>query len=31
VEDLLTRDRLMLACELIWLTLFVIGLYQTGG
>jgi decaprenyl-phosphate phosphoribosyltransferase len=31
VEDLLTRDRLMLACELIWLTLFVTGLYQTGG
>jgi decaprenyl-phosphate phosphoribosyltransferase len=31
VEDLLTRDRLMLVCELTWLTLFVTGLYQTGG
>lgn len=31
VEDLLMRDRLMLICELTWLTLFVTGLYQTGG
>ena len=31
VEDLLMRDRLMMACELAWLTLFVTGLYQTGG
>jgi len=26
VEDLLTRDGLMLACELTWLALFVTGL-----
>jgi decaprenyl-phosphate phosphoribosyltransferase len=31
VEDLITRDILMLACELSWLALFVTGLYQTGG
>jgi decaprenyl-phosphate phosphoribosyltransferase len=31
VEDLLMRDLLMTACELTWLTLFVTGLYQTGG
>jgi decaprenyl-phosphate phosphoribosyltransferase len=31
VEDLLMRDRLMMVCELTWLTLFVTGLYQTGG
>jgi decaprenyl-phosphate phosphoribosyltransferase len=31
VEDLITRDIPMLACELSWLALFVTGLYQTGG
>jgi decaprenyl-phosphate phosphoribosyltransferase len=31
VEDLITRDIIMLACELSWLALFVTGLYQTGG
>ncbi len=31
VEDLLTRDVLMLACEASWLALFVAGLSQTGG
>ena len=27
VEDILTRDGLMLACEAAWLALFAIGLY----
>jgi decaprenyl-phosphate phosphoribosyltransferase len=31
VEDLLTRDVVMLACEASWLALFVAGLSQTGG
>jgi decaprenyl-phosphate phosphoribosyltransferase len=31
VEDLLTRDAVMLACEAGWLALFVAGLSQTGG
>jgi decaprenyl-phosphate phosphoribosyltransferase len=31
VEDLLTRDAVMLACEASWLALFVAGLSQTGG
>ena len=31
VEDLLTRDVVMLACEAAWLALFVAGLSQTGG
>jgi decaprenyl-phosphate phosphoribosyltransferase len=28
VEDLITRDGLMLGCELAWLALFIVGLYQ---
>jgi len=28
VEDMITRDGLMLACELSWLALFIVGLYQ---
>jgi decaprenyl-phosphate phosphoribosyltransferase len=28
VEDMITRDGLMLACELAWLALFIVGLYQ---
>jgi len=28
VEDMITRDGLMLACELAWLALFTVGLYQ---
>jgi decaprenyl-phosphate phosphoribosyltransferase len=28
VEDLITRDGLMLGCELAWLALFTVGLYQ---
>jgi decaprenyl-phosphate phosphoribosyltransferase len=28
VEDMITRDGLMLACEMAWLALFVVGLYQ---
>jgi decaprenyl-phosphate phosphoribosyltransferase len=31
VEDLLTRDVVMLMCEASWLALFVAGLSQTGG
>jgi len=27
VEDLITRDGLMLACEVAWLALFIVGLY----
>jgi decaprenyl-phosphate phosphoribosyltransferase len=28
VEDMITRDGLMLACEASWLALFIVGLYQ---
>jgi decaprenyl-phosphate phosphoribosyltransferase len=28
VEDMITRDGLMLACEASWLALFILGLYQ---
>jgi decaprenyl-phosphate phosphoribosyltransferase len=28
VEDMITRDGLMLACEAAWLALFIVGLYQ---
>jgi decaprenyl-phosphate phosphoribosyltransferase len=28
VEDMITRDGLMLGCELAWLALFTVGLYQ---
>ena len=28
VEDLITRDGLMLACEAAWLALFIVGLYK---
>jgi hypothetical protein len=28
VEDMITRDGLMLACELAWLALFTVGLYK---
>jgi decaprenyl-phosphate phosphoribosyltransferase len=28
VEDMITRDGLMIACEASWLTLFIVGLYQ---
>lgn len=28
VEDMITRDGLMLACEVAWLALFTVGLYQ---
>jgi decaprenyl-phosphate phosphoribosyltransferase len=28
VEDMITRDGLMLACEVAWLALFIVGLYQ---
>jgi decaprenyl-phosphate phosphoribosyltransferase len=28
VEDLITRDGLMLACEVAWLALFIVGLYE---
>jgi decaprenyl-phosphate phosphoribosyltransferase len=28
VEDMITRDGLMLVCELSWLALFIVGLYQ---
>jgi len=28
VEDMITRDGLMLACEMAWLALFIVGLYK---
>jgi decaprenyl-phosphate phosphoribosyltransferase len=28
VEDMITRDGLMIACEVAWLALFIVGLYQ---
>jgi decaprenyl-phosphate phosphoribosyltransferase len=28
VEDMITRDGVMLGCELAWLALFIVGLYQ---
>jgi decaprenyl-phosphate phosphoribosyltransferase len=28
VEDMITRDGLMIACEAAWLALFIVGLYQ---
>jgi decaprenyl-phosphate phosphoribosyltransferase len=28
VEDMITRDGLMLTCEVAWLALFIVGLYQ---
>ncbi|HUN32601.1 MAG TPA: decaprenyl-phosphate phosphoribosyltransferase [Trebonia sp.] len=28
VEDMITRDGRMLACEAVWLALFIVGLYQ---
>jgi decaprenyl-phosphate phosphoribosyltransferase len=31
VEDMITRDGLMLACELAWLALFIIGLSLSAG
>jgi decaprenyl-phosphate phosphoribosyltransferase len=31
VEDMLTHDGLMLACEAAWLTLFMMGLYLLSG
>ena len=28
VEDMITRDGRMIACEVAWLALFIVGLYQ---
>lgn len=28
VEDMITRDSLMIGCEIAWLALFIVGLYQ---
>jgi hypothetical protein len=28
VEDLITRDAVMLCCESVWLVLFCVGLYS---